>query len=162
MCQNAQSPQEVIVQTGEFYELQFDKFRLRVPKGYWYAGYDTWVRLDGNEAIIGVTDFFQTKLGDIVDVTPVEQDSFEQDDVFATLESIKAAVDLTIPASGTVVQFNHALDSHPELIEQDPFGHGWIVRLHLTDWEGDRAMLLSAEAYFQLMQEKVDKELERA
>lgn len=161
MCQNAQSAQEVIVQTGEFYELQFDKFRLRVPKGYWYAGYDTWVRVEEDDAVIGVTDFFRTKLGDIVDVMPVEQDGFEQDDVFATLESVKAAVDLTIPASGTVVEFNPALQSHPELIDQDPFGQGWIVRLHLSDWEADRAMLLSAEAYFQLMQDKVAKELGR-
>jgi len=150
------------VRSSEFYELQFDKFSLRVPKDCWYAGYDTWVRVEGDEAVIGVTDFFQTKLGDIVYVIPVESDSFEQDDVFAALESVKAVVDLTIPASGTVIEFNPALADHPELIDQDPFGKGWIVRLRLTDWEADRAMLLSAEAYFKLMQDKVAKELARA
>jgi len=150
------------VKTGEFFELQFEKFRLRVPLGYWYAGYDTWVRVEGDEGVVGVTDFFQTKLGDIVYVAPADGTSFEQDDVFATLESVKAMVDITIPASGELIAFNPALDEHPELIGQDPFGEGWIARLRLTDWEADREMLLPAKAYFGLMQDKVAKALEEA
>lgn len=146
----------------EFFELQFDKFALRVPKGYWYAGYDTWVKVEGDEALVGVTDFFQTKLGDILYIHPTEATSIEQDDVLATLESVKAAVDITAPASGEVVTFNHALDEQPQLIDKDPYGEGWIARLRLTDWEGDQIMLLSAEAYFKLMQDKVAKELDRA
>ena len=146
----------------EFFELQFDKFRLRVPKGHWYAGYDTWARVEGDEAVVGVTDFFQTKLGDIAYVTPAEGTTFEQDDVLATLESVKAAVDITIPVSGEKIAFNEALSDHPELISEDPYGEGWIMRLRLTDWEADQAMLLSSEAYFKLMQDKVAKELERA
>lgn len=140
---------------SEFFELQFDKFRLRVPRGYWYAGYDTWVRVEGEEGVVGVTDFFQTKLGDLVYVAPADGASFEQDDVFATLESIKAMVDITIPVSGDLVEFNPALEEHPELIGQDPYGKGWIARLRLTDWEGDQLMLLPADAYFELMQDKV-------
>jgi len=150
------------VKGEEFFELQFDKFRLRVPKGYyWYAGYDTWVKVQGDEGLVGMTAFFQTKLGDIVLVSPVEQPAFEQDDVFATVESVKAAVDLTIPATGKVIEFNSNLENRPELIGEDPYGDGWIVRLQLTDWEADRQMLLSSEAYFKLMQEKVAKELGR-
>ena len=150
------------MKTTEFLELQFEKFRLRVPKGYWYAGYDTWVHVEGDEATVGVTDFFQTKLGDIVYVSPVAAATIEQDDVLATVESVKAAVDVTVPASGEVVAFNPALEVHPELISQDPYGQGWIARLRLTDWEGDQGMLLSPEAYFKLMQDKVAKEQERA
>ncbi len=146
----------------EFLELQFEKFALRVPKGYWYAGYDTWVKVEGDEALVGVTDFFQTKLGDIVYFSPVEAAALEQDDVLGTIESIKAAVDLTAPASGAVIAFNQALEAHPELISKDPYGEGWIARLRLSDWEADQAMLLSSEAYFKLMQDKVAKELERA
>ena len=71
-------------------------------------------------------------------------------------------VDITIPASGELIAFNPALDEHPELIGQDPFGEGWIARLRLTDWEADREMLLPAEAYFKLMQDKVAKALEEA
>lgn len=150
------------MKTAEFFELQFDKFRLRVPEGHWYAGYDTWVRVEGKEGIIGVTDFFQTKIGDIAYVSAAEETSFEQDDVFATLESIKATLDLTIPASGEVIAFNPVLQEHPELVSQDPYGEGWIVRLRLTDWEADREMLLSAEAYFKLMQDKVAQALQEA
>jgi glycine cleavage system H protein len=146
----------------EFLELQFDKFRLRVPKGRWYAGYDTWVKVEGEEALVGVTDFFQTKLGDIVYVSPAQATAIEQDDVLATLESVKATVDITAPASGEVASFNPALESQPQLISQDPYGEGWVARLRLSDWEADQKMLLSAEAYFKLMQDKVAKELERA
>jgi len=146
----------------EFLELQFDKFALRVPKGLWYAGYDTWVRVEGDEAVIGVTDYFQTHVGDIVYVEPASVTSIEQDDVLATLESVKATVDITCPASGEVIAFNPALEERPQLMGQDPYGEGWLVRLRLTDWEADRAMLVPAEAYFKLMQGKVAKELEQA
>ena len=149
------------MKAAEFLELQFDKFRLRVPKDCWYAGYDTWVRVEGDEALVGVTDFFQTKLGDIVGLAAVENASLEQDDVLATLESVKAAVDITVPASGKIITFNKALDDRPELVNQDPHGDGWIARLRLTDWQADQAMLLSPERYFKLMQDKVAKELER-
>ncbi|MBC7236175.1 MAG: glycine cleavage system protein H [Chloroflexi bacterium] len=145
----------------EYLELQFEKFALRVPKGLWYAGYDTWVRVEGDEAVIGVTDYFETHVGDIVYIEPAPVTSFEQDDVLATLESVKATVDITCPASGEVIAFNATLQEQPQLLNQDPYGEGWIVRLRLTDWEMDRTMLLSAEAYLKVMQDKVAKELER-
>lgn len=150
------------MKTTEYYELQFDKFGLRVPKGYWYAGYDSWAKLDEGEVLVGITDFYQTKLGDLVFVDPADAEAFEQDDVFVTLESIKAAVDVTIPASGTVISFNPALQDKPELVNLDPYGEGWIARLRPTMWEDDKFMLLDAEAYFDLMQDKVARELDRA
>ena len=149
------------MKTGEYWELQFDKFALRVPVGYWYAGYDTWVHVEGDEAVIGVTDYFETHVGDIAYIEPAPVTSIEQDDVLATLESVKATVDITSPASGEILAFNSALRDRPQLISEDPYGEGWIVRLRLTDWEADQEMLLSAEAYFRLMQDKVAKELER-
>ena len=149
------------MKTSEFYELQFDKFALRVPQGYWFAGYDTWVTVQQDQALVGVTDFFATKLGDVVFVIPAESSAFEEGDVLASLESVKATVDITCPATGTLVEFNPALNDRPELVNQDPFGDGWIAKLRLTDWEGDKMMLLSAEAYFRLMQDKVAKELAR-
>jgi len=150
------------VQAKEYLELQFEKFALRVPKGLWYAGYDAWVRVEGDEAVVGVTDYYQTHVGDILYIEPQAVTTIEQDDVMATLESVKATVDLTCPASGEVVAFNPALSESAQLISQDPYGEGWILRLRLTDWEADRAMLLSPEAYFTLMQSKVAKELDRA
>ncbi len=120
----------------------------------------TTVRVEGEDGVVGVTDFFQAKIGDIAYVDPVDEPSFEQDDVFATLESIKATLDLTIPASGEVIAFNLALQEHPERVSRDPYGEGWIVRLRLTDWEADQEMLLPAEAYFALMQTRVAQALE--
>jgi glycine cleavage system H protein len=149
------------VTTEEIIELQYDKFTLRVRKDLWYAAYDTWVKVEGDEATIGITDFFQTKLGDIVYLNPNSGTAFEQDDVFATVESGKATADLAIPASGTVMAFNTALDDHPELINQEPYGKGWMVRVRLTDWQADQPMLLSPDAYYKLMQERVADALAR-
>lgn len=146
---------------GDYLELQFDKFALRIPRGLWYAGYDTWVRPEGDEATVGVTAYFEKHVGDILYVEPADAASLEQDDVLATVESVKATVDITCPASGVVVEFNPSLESHAELLNKDPYGEGWIARLRLTDWDMDRGMLLEAEAYFKVMQDKVNKELER-
>lgn len=147
--------------TGEYLELQFEKFALRLPKGLWYAGYDTWVRVEGDEAVIGVTAFFEKHVGDILYIEPAQVTSLEQDDVLATVESVKATVDITCPASGDVVTFNPRLQTEAGLLNQDPYGEGWIARIRLSDWEADRSMLLSPEAYLRVMQGKVAKELAR-
>ena len=147
------------MKTSEFYELSFDKFNLKVPKGYWFAGYDTWAKVEDNHAKVGITDFLQTKMGDIAFFTPSDTDTLEQDDILGTVESIKATIDLTIPVGGKVIRFNPQLVDHPEIISMDAYGDGWIVELELSDWEGDKAMLLPAEKYFELMQEKVKNAL---
>ena len=147
------------MKTSEFYELSFDKFGLKVPKGYWFAGYDTWAKVDGNQATVGITDFLQTKMGDVAFFTPSDDQVLEQDDVLGTIESIKATIDLTIPVSGKVIRFNPQLVDHPEIISNDAYGDGWIVELELSDWEGDKAMLLPSEKYFELMQDKVKNAL---
>jgi len=148
------------MKTEHNFELGFDKFQLKVPQDLYYAGYDTWVRVEGENAVIGMTDFIQTKVGDIFFFNPVEAQALEQDEVLGTIESIKATVDITIPVSGDQLEFNPALKSSPELISHDPYGQGWIAKLHLTDWEMDKSMLLPANKYFELMQEKVKNALE--
>jgi glycine cleavage system H protein len=138
-------------------EYQYDKYHFQVPTDCLYAAYDAWVRVEGDEAVVGITDYLQTKMGDIAFAEMPSASAFEQDDILATLESTKATVDVTSPASGELIAFNTDLEEHPELINEDPYGKGWIARLRLTDWEADRAMLLSPEAYFELMKEKVAK-----
>jgi glycine cleavage system H protein len=145
--------------TEKYFELAIDKFKLRVPEGYWYAGYDTWARLEGNIAVIGITDFLQTKLGDILFFSPVKAREFEQDDILGTVESIKATIELTIPVSGKLISFNDKLQDHSEWLSQDPYGEGWIAKIELSDWVNDQAMLLTPEKYFALMQEKVKNAL---
>ena len=147
------------MKTSEFYELSFDKFGLKVPKGYWFAGYDTWAKVEDNHARVGITDFLQTKMGDIAFFEPSDSPILEQDDILGTVESIKATVDLTIPVGGKVIRFNPQLVDHPEIISMDAYGDGWIVEMELSDWEGDKAMLLPAEKYFELMQDKVKNAL---
>lgn len=147
------------MKTEEFFELVVDKFKLRVPKGYWYAGYDTWAKVEGMTAMVGITDFLQTKLGDILFFTPEKATEFEQDDILGSIESIKAAIELTMPVSGKLIAFNQSLQDHPELLSQDPYGEGWIVKVDLTDWENDQVMLLSPEKYFSVMQEKAKNAL---
>jgi glycine cleavage system H protein len=140
-------------------ELQADKFTFRVPRGYLYAGYDTWVKVEGEEALVGMTDYLQTHMGDIAFVHLPAVANVEQDDVLVTVESAKATVEVTSPASGAILAFNEELDERPELINSDPYGEGWIARLRLSDWEGDRAMLLTPEAYFKVMQTKIAQAL---
>jgi glycine cleavage system H protein len=149
------------MKTEEYFELALDKFNLRVPKGYWYAGYDTWAKVEGNIATIGITDFLQTKLGDILFFSPVKAGAFEQDDILGTVESIKATIELTMLVSGKLVSFNEKLEDHSELLSHDPYGEGWIAKVELTDWENDQVMLLSPEKYFALMQEKAKNALIR-
>ena len=147
------------MKTSDFFELHFDKFNLRVPKGYWYAGYDSWVYPEGKFAFVGITAFLQTKLGDVLFFTPLTAETLEQDDLLGTIESIKATVDITMPVSGRLVEYNLKLDQHSELLSQDPYGEGWIAKVELTDWDVDQTMLLTAEKYFSLMQEKVKNAL---
>ena len=147
------------MRTSEYYELSFDKFNLKVPKGYWFAGYDTWAKIEESHAFVGITDFLQTKMGDIALFEPSDSPILEQDDILGTVESIKATIDMTMHVSGRVVEYNPRLKEHPEVISEDPYGDGWIVKVELSDWEADRTMLLPADKYFELMQEKVKNEL---
>jgi glycine cleavage system H protein len=153
--------EEVLMSEGNTLELVADKFTFRVPRGYYYAGYDTWVKLEGDEALVGMTDYLQTHMGDIAFVHLPAVSAVEQDDVLVTVESAKATVDVTSPASGEILAFNSELDERPELINSDPYGEGWIARVRLSDWEADRAMLLAPEAYFKVMQGKISQILAR-
>lgn len=145
----------------ESLELHVDKFVLKVPKDLWYAGYDTWVKVTDSTATVGISDFLQTKLGDILYFTPEQKTEFQQDDVLGNLESLKANVEIIMPATGSLIAFNIDLDTHPELLSQDPYGKGWIAKIELTDWENDQLMLLPPEKYFAVLQEKARDALTR-
>lgn len=106
-----------------------------------------WIRLEGNEAYIGITEFAQGELGDIVyvDITTVGQE-VASEQVFGTIEAVKTVSDLFIPVTGTILEVNAALDSQPELVNTDPYGDGWIVKVapqNVADIDG----LLSADEY---------------
>jgi glycine cleavage system H protein len=103
---------------------------------YRYSESHEWVRVEGDEAVIGISDYAQSELNDVVYVElPEVGDSLEQDEEFGTVESVKAASELYMPVSGEVVAVNTGLEDTPELVNQDPFGKGWLIRVRLVDPE---------------------------
>ena len=124
---------------------------MSVPEELQYTRSHEWVRTEGDTATVGITDYAQEELGDIVYVElPEEGATFDTGDSFGTVESVKAVSDLYTPVGGEVVEVNEALNDSPEKINEDPYGDGWIVKLRVSD-EGD---LLSASDYEQLLEEE--------
>ncbi|HZG00146.1 MAG TPA: glycine cleavage system protein GcvH [Chitinophagales bacterium] len=110
-----------------------------------------WVRVDGNVATVGITDFAQGELGDIVyvDINTVGK-KLNKEDVFGTVEAVKTVSDLLLPVSGTISEINPDLNANPELVNQDPYGKGWMIKMQL-DNPGDVESLMDAAAYKNLV-----------
>lgn len=120
---------------------------FKTPADLKYARSDEWVRIEGSSATIGISDYAQDALNDIVYVElPEVGATIAKGEVFGSVESVKAASDLYLPVGGTVSEVNSALEDEPELINSDPFGKGWIIKLTL---DGDAATsdLMDADAY---------------
>ena len=120
---------------------------MNTPSELKYTKDHEWVKIEGNTATIGITDFAQGELGDIVfvDVDTVD-DELAAGDVFGSVEAVKTVSDLYLPISGKVIEFNAALEDAPELLNTDPYGDGWIIKLQLEEG-ADTSLLLSAEDY---------------
>jgi glycine cleavage system H protein len=124
---------------------------VSVPEELQYTRSHEWVRTEGDTATVGITDYAQDELGDIVFVElPEEGATFDAGDSFGAVESVKAVSDLYTPVGGEVVEVNEALNDSPEKINEDPYGDGWIIKLRVSD-EGD---LLSASDYEQFLEEE--------
>ncbi|WGQ12517.1 glycine cleavage system protein GcvH [Pedobacter gandavensis] len=120
---------------------------MNFPSELKYTKDHEWVKIEGNEAYIGITDFAQRELGDIVyiDINTVG-DEVNKDDVFGTVEAVKTVSDLFMPVTGTVTETNPELNDNPELVNSDPYGKGWMVKVTLSD-AAEVAGLLDADAY---------------
>lgn len=120
---------------------------MNTPSELKYTKDHEWVKIEGNIATIGITDFAQGELGDIVyvDVDTVDDDIIGGD-VFGSVEAVKTVSDLFLPISGKVIEFNAALEDQPELLNTEPYGNGWIIKLEIADG-ADQSELLSAEEY---------------
>lgn len=120
---------------------------LKTPTDLKYAKSDEWVRIEGGTATVGISDYAQEQLNDIVYVELPEVGlKVEKGESFGSVESVKAASDIYAPVSGTVSKVNTALEDEPELINSDPYGKGWIIKLTL-DGSPDTSDLMDAEAY---------------
>jgi len=107
---------------------------MKVEPGFKYHEEHEWVRVEGDEAVIGISDYAQDQLSDVVYVElPEVGDTFEQGDVLAVVESVKAASDVYMPVSGEILEINETLEDSPELVNQDPYGEAWFVRVAMSD-----------------------------
>ena len=124
---------------------------MNFPAELKYTSDHEWIRVEGDEAYIGITEFAQGELGDIVyiDINTVGQD-VTKESVFGTVEAVKTVSDLFMPVDGTILEVNKQLDSQPELVNSDPYGDGWMVKIALTD-PADVDALLSADDYAALV-----------
>lgn len=120
---------------------------MNIPAELKYTKDHEWVKIEGDTAIVGITDFAQSELGDIVfvDVESVDEE-LNAGEVFGSVEAVKTVSDLYLPISGKVIEFNEELESEPELVNSDPYGKGWIIKLKIANDAG-QSKLLSAEQY---------------
>jgi glycine cleavage system H protein len=148
---------------GEFLETTADKFIFKVKKGILYSQEDCWVEMkkDG-KAVIGITDFLQRLAGDAVFAETREVGTpLKQGKPMGNLETIKLNLELIAPISGLIEKVNETLADKPELINEDPFGQGWIYQVKGEKIEEEVKTLLRDEEYFALMKEKIEKELDK-
>ena len=124
---------------------------MNIPNDLRYTKEHEWVRLEGNVATIGITDYAQGELGDIVfiEVDTVDE-SVAADEVFGTIEAVKTVSDMFAPVAGEVIEFNEALEDAPESVNSDPYGEGWIIKMRVENPD-DVAALLSNEGYAELI-----------
>ena len=120
---------------------------MNIPDNLKYTKDHEWLKIDGDEATIGITDFAQGELGDIVFVEiETEGEQLAKEEVFGTIEAVKTVSDLFMPVTGEVTVINQKLEDTPELINQDPYGEGWLIKIKMED-AGNLEGLMDAESY---------------
>lgn len=124
---------------------------MNVPGNLKYTKDHEWILVDGDTATVGITDFAQSELGDIVYVEiETEGETLDKEEVFGSVEAVKTVSDLFMPVSGEVVEFNENLESNPEVVNSDPYGDGWMIKVKLSD-TSELDDLLDAAAYSDLI-----------
>jgi glycine cleavage system H protein len=124
---------------------------MSIPANLKYTKDHEWVSLEGDIATVGITHFAQKELGDIVyvEVETLDQ-TIEKDEVFGTVEAVKTVSDLFLPLSGEIIEFNEALESNPEIVNSDPYGEGWMIKIKISN-SAEIDSLLSSESYKELI-----------
>lgn len=126
---------------------------MNIPKNLLYTEDHEWIRVEGKEAYIGITDFAQKELGDVVFVeVETLEETLDKADAFGTIEAVKTVSDLFMPVGGTVLGLNELLEDQPEIINKDPYGKGWIIKISISD-ASELDELLDAAAYKALIEE---------
>ncbi|MDW3208579.1 MAG: glycine cleavage system protein GcvH [Reichenbachiella sp.] len=124
---------------------------MNIPENLLYTEDHEWVKIDGDVATVGITDFAQGELGDIVYVEiETEGETIAKGELFGTIEAVKTVSDLFMPMSGEVAEFNEELESEPEIVNSDAYGDGWMIKIKLSDMS-EKDSLLSPDAYKELI-----------
>lgn len=130
---------------------------MKIDKNCRYVETHEWVRVEGHEAVTGITDYAQEQLSDVVYVElPEVGESFAKGEVYATVESVKTASEVYLPVSGKIIAINSGLDTKPQLVNEDPFGAGWFVRFTMAD-PSELDDLMDADAYEKFVAEEKAK-----
>ena len=120
---------------------------MNFPSNIKYTSEHEWIRVEGDEAYVGITDYAQSELGEIVFIdVPTVGETVGQGEVFGSIEAVKTVSDLNMPVTGEVLELNEALDAAPELVNNDPYGEGWIIRISVKD-SAELDKLMDAAAY---------------
>lgn len=133
--------------------LNLNLLDMEFPTNIKYTNEHEWIRLEGDIAYAGITDYAQQQLGDIVFIdVPTEGETLEKGETFGTVEVVKTVSDLFLPIGGEILEVNPQLEEHPELVNQDPYGEGWIIKLKPTNTD-EMNELLDAAAYKEIINE---------
>jgi glycine cleavage system H protein len=125
---------------------------MNIPENLKYTKDHEWVKVDGDEAIIGITEFASKELGDIVFIeVETEGETLDKEEAFGTIEAVKTVSDMFMPVSGEVLEFNEELESSPETVNNDPFGDGWIIKIKVSNSK-ELDELLTADQYKELIE----------
>lgn len=137
-----------------------DKFVFKVAKDCFYSPGGVWVRVEGDLVRLGISDFLQQTSGDVAFAEVMEVDTIlGRGDEFAAIETIKVNLSLPSPVSGVIVAVNADLEMEAEVINQDPYGDGWLALVKPQDWLADRAQMLDPQSYYQVMKVEAEKEM---
>ncbi len=124
---------------------------MNIPQNLLYTKEHEWIKVDGDTAYVGITDYAQSELGDIVFVElPSENDDFEKNDVFGTIEAVKTLADLFLPVSGQIIEVNNKVEDEPELINSQPYDDGWLVKISITNAD-ELKDILKADDYKEMI-----------
>jgi len=144
---------------SEFLEATVDKFTFKVATDRLYSDDHLWLRMADGLVSIGLTDYLQQSSGDVAFAEPeAEGTQLAAGDILANIETMKTMLDIPSPLSGVIKTVNPRLEDEPELVNQDPYGEGWLVQLEATDWEAVQKNLLDPQSYYERMKAEAEEE----
>jgi len=144
---------------SEYLEYTMDKFTFKVATDRFYNLEGVWAKAEGNRVTVGVSDFFQQHNGDVAFAEVWEVGTaVSVNNEFVTIETIKVDIELPCPVNGTIAAVNEKLELEAEVINQDPYGEGWLAVIEAPDWTADQANLMTPEAYFEHMKAQAQEE----